>query len=70
MKIKLDEVRQLQIDDIKQKIDGFEKELYNLRQLSQTSRVEKPHIIQELRKAIAQYKTIIREKEIENAGKQ
>ncbi|MBN1871528.1 MAG: 50S ribosomal protein L29 [Candidatus Omnitrophica bacterium] len=70
MKIKLEEIRQLQIDDIKHKIEGLEKELYNLKQQSQTARLDKPHRIKDLRKKIAQYRTIIREKEINNAGKQ
>ena len=69
MKIKTDELRQLQIDDIRQKVDALEKELYNMRYQSQTSRVEKPHKIKELRRAIATHKTVIREKEINNAGK-
>jgi len=70
MKRKAEEIRQLDIDDIKQKIDILEKGLYNLRYQSQTSRVEKPNRFKELRKEIAVCKTVIREKELADARKQ
>ena len=70
MKEKTEEIRQLEITDICQKIISLEKELYNLRYQFQMSRVEKPHRFKESRKRIARYKTIIREKELTNAGKQ
>jgi large subunit ribosomal protein L29 len=69
MKRKAEEIRQFDIIEIKQKIDTLEKERYNLRYQSQTSKVEKPHRFKKLRKEIARCKTIIREKEISNAGK-
>ena len=69
MKRKAEDIRELDIIDIKQKIDTFEKELYNLRYRSETSRVEKPHKFKELRREIALCKTIIKEKELANAGK-
>jgi large subunit ribosomal protein L29 len=69
MKQKIEEVRQLEISDIKQKIGALEKEIYGLRYQAETSRVEKPHKFKELRKEIARYKTIIREKELADAGK-
>ena len=69
MRQKTDEMRQLEISDIKQKIAALEKEIYSLRYQAQTSRVEKPHRFKELAKDIARFKTIIREKELANAGK-
>ena len=70
MKRKVEEISQLEIPDIQQKIDALQKEIYNLRYKAQTSRVEKPHRFKELRKEIARCKTIIREKELANAAKQ
>ncbi len=70
MKRRLEEITQLDIPDIKQKIVALEKELYSLRYKAQTSRVEKPHRFKELRKDIARCKTIIRKKELTDAGKQ
>ncbi len=69
MKRKVEEISQLEIPDIQQKIDALEKEIYNLRYKAQTSRVEKPHRFKELRKEIARYKTVIREKELTDASK-
>lgn len=70
MKLKPQDIRQLEIIVIKQKIETLEKELYNLRYQSQTSRVEKPHRFKEVHKEIARCKTILREKESANAGQQ
>jgi large subunit ribosomal protein L29 len=69
MKFKIEEISQLAIADIKQKISALEKELYELRYKAQTSRVEKPHRFKELRKDIARCKTIIRKKELTDAAK-
>ena len=70
MKLKTEEIRQLGIPDIRGKINALEKEIYNLRHQAQASRVEKPHRFSELRKEIARCETIVREKELANAGKQ
>ena len=70
MKLKIKDIDQLAIADIKQKINTIEKELYGLRYKAQTSRVEKPHRFKELRKDIARCKTIIRKKELADADKQ
>ena len=64
---KAEEIRQLDINDIQQRIEGLEKELYGLRYQSQTSRVDKPHKFKALRREIAVCKTIIKEKELDNA---
>ena len=70
MKHNIDEIKNLEITDIKQKIETLEKELFGLRFQAQTSRVEKPHRFKELRKDIARCHTFIRKKELTNAGKQ
>lgn len=69
MKQKVDEIRELDISEIRERIVNLEKELYNLRYQAHTSRVEKPHRFKELRKEIARCKTILREKESANARK-
>jgi len=69
MKRKAEEIRQLDITDIKQKITTLEKELYNLRSQSQTSSVEKPHRFKQLQREIAVCKTIIREQELQKSSK-
>ncbi len=69
MKRKTDEIRQLSVYDIHQKISALEKELYGIRYQSQTSRVEKPHRFTQIRREIARCKTVIREKESGDAGR-
>lgn len=64
------EIRQLDIDEIRKKISTLEKELYGLRYQMKISQVEKPHRIKRVRREIARCKTIIKEKESANAQKQ
>ena len=52
MKRKVEEIRQLNVADIHQKVAALEKELYGLRYQYQTSRVEKPHRFTQIRKEI------------------
>jgi large subunit ribosomal protein L29 len=67
MSTKVNEIRQLDVNEMRQKIEASEKELYDLRYQANTSQVEKPHRIKKIRREIAVYKTIIREKELANA---
>lgn len=60
--IKANELRNMTADEIRQKMEGFKKDLYNLRTEAKGGRVEKPHKISEVRKDIARCETIIREK--------
>jgi len=69
MKRKVEEIRQLNITDIHQKVAALEKELYGMRYQSHASRVEKPHRFLQIRREIARCKTIIREKGPGDAGK-
>ena len=65
----VDEIKQLDINEIRKKINVLEKELYNLRYQMKISQVEKPHRIKRVRREIAKCKTIIKEKESVNAQK-
>ena len=67
MNSKVNELRQLDANEMQLKIEALEKELYDLRYQANTSQVEKPHRIKEIRREIAVYKTLIREKELANA---
>lgn len=61
-KTKINEMRQLDINEMYDKIGALEKELYDIRYHMSTSQVEKPHRIKEIRRTIAVYKTLIKEK--------
>jgi len=60
--IKANELRNMTVDEIRQKLESLEKELFNLRTEAKAGRIEKPHKIEETRKDIARCLTIIKEK--------
>jgi large subunit ribosomal protein L29 len=60
--IKTNELRNMTIDEIRIKEESFKKELFSLRSEAEAGRVEKPHKMREIRRAIARCETIIREK--------
>lgn len=60
--IKTNELRNMTIDEIRLKEESFKKELFSLRSEAEAGRVEKPHKMKEIRRAIARCETIIREK--------
>lgn len=56
------------ISTLKSKVDELKQELFNLRFQLATGQLENPMRIKEVKKSIAQVKTIIREKEIKSIG--
>jgi len=65
--IKANELRNMTAGEIRLKIEGLKKELYNMRTEARAGRIEKPHRINEVRKDVARCETIIREKDIQAA---
>ena len=64
--MKINELRELGDEELKNMIAEHKEELFNLRFSQATGTLEKPHRINELRKAVARIKTILREREMEN----
>ena len=64
--MKINELRELSDEELKAKIAEYKEELFNLRFSQATGSLDKPHRINELRKAVARIKTILREREMEN----
>ena len=60
--IKINELRNMTVDEIKIKEESFKKDLFAIRSEAEAGRVEKPHKMKEIRRAIARCETIIREK--------
>lgn len=60
--IKVNELRNMTVDEIRLKEEALKKELYNLRSDAQIGRIEKPHRMSEVRKDIAKCETVIKEK--------
>ena len=60
----LKELRTSNFQDLKVKLNDLKAELFNLRFQLATGQLENPMRIREVKKSIAQIKTIIREEEI------
>ena len=67
--MKVKEIRELSTKDINDKIVSAKEELFNLRFQQATGSLEKPSRIRELRHEVARLKTVLREREIEEASK-
>ena len=67
--MKVKEIRELSTKDINEKIVSAKEELFNLRSQQATGSLEKPSRIRELRHEVARLKTVLREREIEEASK-
>ena len=62
--MKVKELRQLAIEDLKQKEKALKKELYDLNYQRRLGQVEKPSRFHLIRRDIARILTIIKEREI------
>ena len=67
--MKVNEIRKLSDKEINEKIVSCKEELFNLRLQQATGALEKPSRIRELRHEVARLKTVLREREIEEASK-
>jgi len=63
--MKANEIRKLSTEEINKKIAESKEELFNLRMKQATGSLENPKRLRELRKNVARYKTILKEREIE-----
>ena len=62
--MKVDEIREMNSEEQKEKLASLKEELFNLRFQHATGQLENPMRIKEVKKSIAQVKTIQREKEL------
>ena len=67
--MKVNEIRNLTTEEINAKIKETKEELFNLRFQQATGNLDKPSKIKDLRHTVARLKTVLREREIEEAGK-
>ncbi len=65
--MKIKDIRELSTKELEGKITQAKKELFDLRMKQATGNIEKPSKIKELRKDVAKMKTVIRERELEEA---
>lgn len=64
--MKVNEIRDLQIEELQTKLQDLKKELFNLRFQHATNQLDNPMRIVEVKKAIARVKTVIRAQELKS----
>ena len=62
--VKINEIRDLTEMELNQKLDELKAELFNLRFQHATNQLDNPKVITEVKRTIAQIKTILREREL------
>lgn len=60
--IKANELRNMTVTEIAQKVDALKKDLFDMRTEAKAGRIEKPHLLKVLRKDIARCETVLKEK--------
>ena len=65
--MKAAEMRDLTTDEILARIDGYEREIFQLRFRSATQEIENPMLLRTLRRDIARLKTILGERQTEKS---
>ncbi|MDQ3914634.1 MAG: 50S ribosomal protein L29 [Actinomycetota bacterium] len=66
--MKASEIRDLPLDDIRQRLEDTKEELFNLRFQNATGQLDNYKRLTELRKDVARLKTILREHELDAAA--
>ena len=67
--MKVNDIRKLTTEEIVAKIKESKEELFNLRFQQATGNLEKPSRIRDLRHDVARFKTVLRERELEEVAK-
>ncbi|CDE94058.1 MULTISPECIES: 50S ribosomal protein L29 [Acidaminococcus] len=62
--MKTNEIREMSVEELESKLAGLKDELFNLRFQMATGQLDNPMKIREVKKSIAQIKTIQREREV------
>ncbi|DAA96767.1 TPA: 50S ribosomal protein L29 [Candidatus Gastranaerophilales bacterium HUM_9] len=65
--MKLQDIREKSVDELKALVVDLKKELFDLRLKKSTNKLENTASISNTKRTIAQVKTVITEKEVENA---
>ena len=66
--MKASEVVMLDPEELEEKLSGLKKDLFFLRMQHATNQLDNPIRISQVRKDIARVKTVIRQKQLEQAG--
>lgn len=66
--MKLSEIRELSVDELRSKIDSLHKELFEARFKMATHQLEDTAVFRRKRHLIAQLNTVLRQKELQASG--
>lgn len=66
--MKINEIRDLSTAELEEKLQGYKKELFNLRFQKAINQLENPKRITEVKKTIARVLTVIRDRELEGSA--
>ena len=66
--MKANEARALNPDELQERLTGLKKDLFFLRMQHATNQLDNPIRIAQVKKDIARVKTVIRQKQLEQAG--
>lgn len=64
MSVKMDEIRALTDGELDEKLDDAKEELFNLRFQVASAQLENSSRIKQVRRSIARYKTVMRERQL------
>ncbi len=67
--MRIGEMRGLSSEELRRELEKRIKDLFNLRFRAQTQKLDDPSEMKKARKDVARMKTILRERELEAAGK-
>ena len=67
-RMKASEMTKLSPDELEEKLSGLKKDLFYLRMQHATNQLDNPIKIAQARKDIARVRTVIRQKQLEQAG--
>ena len=62
--MKIKEIRELSLEELKTKLTDLKSELFNLRFQHATNQLDNPRVITEVKRTIARIKTILRDREL------
>ena len=62
--MKIKEIRELSLEELKTKLTDLKSELFNLRFQHATNQLDNPRVITDVKRTIARIKTILREREL------
>lgn len=65
--MKVNDIRNMSVDEMNQKVSSLKEELFNLRFQLATGQLDNPMRIREVKKTIARIKTVQREEELKQA---